>query len=50
MITKGHRLELGREGLVVWDIYVAKLGCDDGCTTKNIIKFIELKKKNAPKF
>ena len=33
----------GREGLGVWDGNVVKLGCDDGCTTINIIKFIELK-------
>ena len=32
----------GRDGLGVWDGNV-KLGCDDGCTTINIIKFIELK-------
>ena len=31
----------GRVGLGVWDGNVLKLGCDDGCTTINIIKFIE---------
>ena len=30
----------GRDGLGVWDENVLKLGCDDGCTTINIIKFI----------
>ena len=35
-----------REGLVggVWGGNVVKLGCDDGCTTVNILKFTELKK------
>ena len=33
---------VGRGGLGVWDGNV-KLGCDDGCTTVNTIKFIELK-------
>ena len=28
----------------VWDGNVLKFGCDDGCTTVNIIKFIKLKK------
>ena len=28
----------------VWDGNVLKFGCDDGCTTVNIIKFSELKK------
>ena len=32
-----------RDGLGVWDGNV-KLGCNDGCTTINIIKFIELKR------
>ena len=27
-----------RDGLGVWDRNVVKLGCDDGCTTINIIK------------
>ena len=35
----------GRDGLGVWDGNVLKLGCDDGCTTTNIIKFTELKNK-----
>ena len=34
----------GRVGLGVWDGNVLKLGCDDGCTTINIIKFIEFLK------
>ena len=45
MVTKGGRF---REGGVDWglgDRNVLKLGCGDGCTTINIIKFIELIKK-----
>ena len=38
MVTKGDRL--GGDGLGVWDGNI-KLGCDDGCTTINIIKFVE---------
>ena len=37
----------GRDGLAAWDGNVVKLGCDDGCTTINLIKFIELKKKKS---
>ena len=33
----------GWDGLGVWDGNVIKLGCDDGYTTINIIKCIELK-------
>ena len=33
-----------RDRLGVWDGNVVKLGCDDGCTTINTIKFTELKK------
>ena len=38
----------GLEGaLGVWDGNAIKLGCDDRCTTMNVIKFIEqLKIKN----
>ena len=32
--------------LGVWDGNPIKLGCDDHCTTINVIKFIELKSKN----
>ena len=39
----GDRSRLGREELGVWDGNAVKLGCDDGCTSINIIKFIELK-------
>ena len=35
----------GKDGLRGWDRNVLKLVCDDGCTTINIIKFIELKKR-----
>ena len=43
MVTRGDRLRGGRDGLGVWDGNLLKLGCDDGCTTINIIQFIELK-------
>ena len=33
------------DGLGVWDGNAIKLACDDCCTTVNVIKFIELKKK-----
>ena len=40
----------GREGWKgVWDGNVLKLGCDDGCTTINIIKFIKIKKERTKK-
>ena len=40
----------GREGeLGVWDVNVLKLGCDDGCETINIIKFIEKGEKTYKK-
>ena len=49
-----HRLWLPKEtgcvggsGLGVWDGNVLKLACDDGCTTTNIIKFIEFLKNYA---
>ena len=31
------------DALGVWDGNAIKLGCDDRCTTINVIKFIELK-------
>jgi len=40
--------EIGWEegnGLGVWDGNAIKLKCDDCCTTINVIKFIELRKK-----
>ena len=44
-VTKADRLVGGgRDGQGVWDGNVAKLGCDDGYTTVNVIKFIESKK------
>ena len=43
-VTKGDRFG-GRDGLGAWDGNVLKLGCDDGCATINIIKFIEKKRK-----
>ena len=45
MVTKGDRLG----GRIYWrfgDGNVLKLGCDDGCTTVNIIKFTEFFKKS----
>ena len=44
MIFKGDRLG-ERDGLEVWGENVLKLGCNDSCTTINIIKLTELKKK-----
>ena len=44
MVTKGDMSGGGKDGLGVWEANVAKLGCDDVCTTINIIKFIEFKK------
>ena len=41
MVTTGDRCRQGGGGLGVWDGNVLKLGCGDGCTTINIIKFIE---------
>ena len=32
-------------GVWVWDGNAIKLGCDDRCTTINVIKVIEFKKK-----
>ena len=47
MVSKRGRLEDGGwGGLGVWDGNAIKLGCDDHCTTINVIKFIELKSKN----
>ena len=39
----------GKDGLGVWDGNIVKLGCYDGCTVINIIKFIEffLEKKEV---
>lgn len=36
----------GGDGLGVWNGDAVKLCCDDHCTTRNIIQFIELKKKD----
>lgn len=41
MVTKGDRLE--GNGMVVWGRNNVKSGCDDGCTTVNVIKFIRKK-------
>ena len=37
----------GGDGLGVWDGNALKLHCDDGCTTIDIIKFIELKQDSV---
>ena len=42
MVITDDRCGVGRGGLGVWDGNVLKLGCDDGCATIHIIKFIEL--------
>ena len=44
MISKGDRLG-GRDGPGIWDGSAVKLGCDDGCTTINVVKCIEFKNK-----
>ena len=41
MISKGDRLGGWGDGLRVWDGNAIKLGCDDCCTTINVIKFTE---------
>ena len=50
MVTKGDKYSWGRRGLKVLDENVLKLGCDDDCTTINIIKSIEFKKKKKGKW
>ena len=37
MVSKGDGLGGGKDGLGVWDGNVIKLGCDDHCTTINVI-------------
>ena len=41
MVTKGDRL---RDGMGIQDGNAIKLGCDDDCTTINVIKLIEFSK------
>ena len=36
---------VGGGGLGIWDGNAINLGCGDGCTTINVIKFTELKNK-----
>ena len=43
IVTKEDSLGRGKERLSGWDGNVVELGCHDGCTTINIIKFIDLK-------
>ena len=45
MVSKGDWLGGGGSGLGVWDGNAMKLGCDNCCTTINVIKFIEFKNK-----
>ena len=33
--------QVGGDGLEVWDGTATKFGCDDRCTTINVIKFTE---------
>ena len=42
MVTKWGQVEGEKCELGVWNGNVLRLGCDDGCTTINTIKFIEL--------
>ena len=41
-----ERKTYGYQRLGVWDGTVVKLGCDDGCTTINMIKFTKFKKSD----
>ena len=41
MVSKGERVGGRVNGLWVWDGNAIKSGCDDHCTTTNVIKFIE---------
>ena len=49
MATKGDRLVGWGDGLEIWDGNAIKSGCGDHCTTINVIKFIEVKKKQKTK-
>ena len=44
MVSKAGRFEGRVDGLGFWDGNAIKLGCDDHCTSINVIKFIALKK------
>ena len=41
MLSKADMLGGGGGGLGIWDGNAIKLGCDDHCTTINVIKSIE---------
>ena len=41
MVSKWDRLGGWGDALTVWDGNVIKFGCDDFCTTINVIKFTE---------
>ena len=45
MVSKGDSLGGGADWLGVWNANSIKLGCDDCCTTINVIKFIEFFEK-----
>ena len=45
MVSKGDRLGCEGDRLGVWDGNAIKLGCDDHCTTVNVITHTELKNK-----
>jgi len=40
MVSKGDSLGVREDVLGVWDRNALKLGCDDHCTTINVIKLI----------
>ena len=46
MLPKETCQGAGKDGLRVCDGKVLKLGCDDGCTTINIINQMNLKKES----
>ena len=43
MVSKVDSLWGAGDGLGIWNGSATKLGCDDHCTTINVIKFTELK-------
>ena len=50
MVSKGDRLGVGwGDALGVWDGNVIKLGCDDHCTTINIINSLSNIKQTSKK-
>ena len=49
MVSKGDKLGWGRNGPEALDGNAVKWGCDDCCTTINVIKIIQFKKKKLKK-